>query len=92
MAQGLGLLGAGLKTKEQAFQALGQSAQEETRNKALQEQIDAQKKAAEIQQQATLTSAGAGVGVYAGAKAGSVGGPMGALIGAAAGFLLSKIL
>jgi len=91
MAQGLGLLGAGLKTKEQAFQALGQSAQEETRNKALQEQIDAQKKAAEMGQSATLTSAGAGIGAFA-KVGGTAGGPMGALIGAAAGFLLSKIL
>jgi hypothetical protein len=91
MAQGLGLLGAGLKTKEQAFQALGKSAQEETRNKALQEQIDAQKKAAEIGQASTLTAAGAGIGAFA-KVGGAAGGVPGALIGAAAGFLLSKIL
>lgn len=84
MAKGLGLIGAGLKTKEQAFGALTKSAQEETKNKVMQEQINAQMAAAEMNQAATLTSAGAGVGAV-------VGGPVGAAIGAAAGFIFSKI-
>ena len=41
MASGLGLLGAGLKTKEQALKGLTTAAQEEARNKALQEQKSA---------------------------------------------------
>ena len=91
MANGLGLLGAGLKTKEQALKGLTTAAQEEARNKALQEQIEGQKYAAEQSQAATLGSTGAAIGYYAGAGA-SIGGPVGALIGAAAGFLFSKIL
>ena len=55
MARGLGLIGTGLKTKEQAFRGLTKAAEEESRNEALQEQIDAQMKAAETNQAATLT-------------------------------------
>ena len=50
MAKGLGLIGTGLKTKEQAFRGLTKAAEEESRNEALQEQIDAQMKAAETNQ------------------------------------------
>lgn len=103
MASGLGLLGAGLKTKEQALRGLTTAAQEEARNKALEEQIKGQKYAAEQSQAATLGSTGAAIGYVGattassafgasmGAKFGAAAGPVGALIGAAAGFLFSKI-
>lgn len=91
MAGGLGLIGTGLKTKEQGLQALTKAAEEESRNEAMVQQIEGQMAAAEMSQAATLTSAGAGVGAYA-AMGGQVGGPVGALIGAAAGYLFSKII
>jgi len=102
MASGLGLLGAGLKTKEQALRGLTTAAQEEARNKALEEQIKGQKYAAEQNQASTLGSTGAAIGYIGatgggafgasmGAKFGAAAGPVGALIGAAAGFLFSKI-
>ena len=92
MAKGLGLLGTGLKTKEQAMRGLSKVAEEESRNTILQEQIDAQIKAAELNQASTLTAAGGAIGAYAGAKAGgSIAGPGGAIIGALAGFLFSKL-
>ena len=62
MAKGLGLIGTGLKTKEQAFRGLTKAAEEESRNEALQEQIDAQMKAAETNQAATLTAIGGAAG------------------------------
>ena len=93
MAKGLGLLGPGLKTKEQAMRGLSKVAEEESRNTILQEQIDAQMKAAELNQASTLTAAGGAIGAYAGAKAGgSIAGPGGAIIGALAGFLFSKLI
>ena len=95
MAKGLGLLGTGLKTKEQAMRGLSKVAEEESRNTILQEQIDAQMKAAELNQASTLTAAGGAIGAYAGAQAGAQGGsimgPGGAIIGAIAGFLFSKL-
>ena len=93
MAKGLGLLGTGLKTKEQAMRGLSKVAEEESRNTILQEQIDAQMKAAELNQASTLTAAGGAIGAYTGAKAGgAIGGPGGAVIGALAGFLFSKLI
>tara|TARA_B100001248_G_scaffold134665_1_gene101109 strand:+ start:2638 stop:2922 length:285 start_codon:yes stop_codon:yes gene_type:complete len=93
MAKGLGLLGTGLKTKEQAMRGLSKVAEEESRNTILQEQIDAQMKAAELNQASTLTAAGGAIGGYmaAGGKMGSIAGPGGAVIGALAGFLFSKL-
>ena len=92
MAKGLGLLGTGLKTKEQAMRGLSKVAEEESRKTILQEQIDAQMKAAELNQASTLTAAGGAIGAYSAAKAGgSIGGPGGAVIGALAGFLFSKL-
>ena len=44
------------KNQEQAFRGLTKAAEEESRNEALQEQIDAQMKAAETNQAATLTT------------------------------------
>lgn len=92
MASGLGLIGAGLKTKEQALKGLNVAASEEARNTAMQKQLEGQMAAAEMSQAATLTSAGGMAGAYAGAQAGAVGGPVGALIGATVGFLFSKII
>ena len=92
MAKGLGLLGTGLKTKEQAMRGLSKVAEEESRNTILQEQIDAQMKAAELNQASTLTAAGGAIGAYSAAQAGgSIMGPGGAIIGALAGFLFSKL-
>jgi len=92
MAKGLGLLGTGLKTKEQALKGLRQAAAEEARTDAMQEQLDAQMKAAEMSQMATLTAIGGAAGAAGyGAKLGVAAGPWGAVIGAAAGFLFSKI-
>ncbi|MDB2580788.1 hypothetical protein N9X62_00135 [Candidatus Poseidoniales archaeon] len=85
MAGGLGLIGTGLKTKEQGLQALTKAAEEESRNEVMKQQIEGQMAAAEMNQGATLTSAGAATGAY-------LGGPVGSLIGAAAGYLFSKII
>ena len=92
MAKGLGLLGTGLKTKEQAMRGLSKVAEEESRKTILQEQIDAQMKAAELNQASTLTAAGGAIGAYSAAqKGGAIAGPGGAIIGAIAGFLFSKL-
>ena len=75
------------------MRGLSKVAEEESRNTILQEQIDAQMKAAELNQAATLTAAGGAVGAYTGAKVGgTIGGPGGAIIGAIAGFLFSKLI
>jgi CBS domain-containing protein len=85
MAGGLGLIGTGLKTKQQGLQALTKAAEEESRNEVMVQQIEGQMAAAEMSQGATLTSAGAATGAY-------LGGAGGALIGAAAGYLFSKLI
>jgi len=96
MANGLGgLIGTGLKTKQQAQQGLLQSARLEAQQKMAQDNLEQQKAAADQQLIGTLAGTGAAIGA-AGATSTKFAAVAGAafppaLIGAAIGFALTKL-
>lgn len=85
---GGGLADAAAGVQADAFSALGQAAEAETKREIGAKQAEAARKAGNVQLGSTVGALG---GMALGAKAGSIGGPMGMAIGSIVGALAGSL-
>lgn len=91
MANGVGanLMSLGLSQKKDAFNALGQSAEQETRRNSENKQLETQR--VQGNQQLASSVGGLAGGAIAGAEYGSAAGPWGTLIGGLVGAVAGRL-